>query len=209
MRKAWQAGLPATLVAAGFALSACAPVLVGAGATVGTLSALDRRTLGAQTEDEMIELKGKNRLNESMRHAGGIDLTSYNRKVLLTGQVLSAEDKANATKIIASMDNVRSVDNELQVSGRVSLGVTASDALITTRVKTALLDSNRVQANVIKVITEASVVYLMGVVTKEEGAAAADIASRVSGVARVVTVFETISNEELQRIKREIEGKRS
>ncbi len=209
MRKTWKAGLVASLVAAGFALSACAPLLVGAGATMGTLSALDRRTVGAQTEDELIELKGKNRLSESMRHADGISITSYNRKVLLTGQVLSAEDKSNAAKVISRMDNVRSVDNELQVSGRVSMGVAASDTLVTTRVKTALLDSNRVQANTIKVITEASVVYLMGIVTANEGTAAADIASRVSGVARVVTVFETISDEELIRIKREIEGKRS
>ncbi|MBW6494341.1 MAG: BON domain-containing protein [Burkholderiaceae bacterium] len=208
MRKRWKAGLVASLVAAGFALSACAPLLVGAGATLGTLSALDRRTVGAQTEDELIELKGRNRLTESMRNAGGIGVTSYNRKVLLTGQVLSAEDKSNATKVIASMSNVRSVDNELQVSGRVSMGVSASDALITTRVKTALLDSNRVQANTIKVVTEASVVYLMGIVTAAEGAAAADIASRASGVARVVTVFETISNDDLQRIKSEAEAKR-
>ncbi len=175
---------------------------------MGTLSALDRRTVGAQTEDELIELKGKNRLTESIRNADGIGVTSYNRKVLLTGQVLSAEDKSNATKVIAGMSNVRSVDNELQVSGRVSMGVAASDALITTRVKTALLDSNRVQANTIKVVTEASVVYLMGIVSAEEGAAAADIASRASGVARVVTVFETISSDELQKIKSDIENKR-
>lgn len=175
---------------------------------MGTLSALDRRTVGAQTEDQLIELKGKNRLTESMRNADGIGVTSYNRKVLLTGQVLSAEDKSNATKVIAGMTNVRSVDNELQVSGRVSMGVAASDTLITTRVKAALLDSNRVQANTIKVVTEASVVYLMGIVTAEEGRAAADIASRASGVARVVTVLETINNEELEKIKREAEGKR-
>lgn len=208
MRKTWKVGMVASLVAAGFALSACAPILVGAGATMGTLSALDRRTVGAQTEDELIELKGRNRLSESMRHADGIAVTSYNRKVLLTGQVLSAQDKSNATRVIASLDNVRSVDNELQVSGRVSMGVAASDTLITTRVKTALLDSNRVQANTIKVVTEASVVYLMGIVTAAEGAAAADIASRASGVARVVTVFETISDDDLQKIKRDIEGKR-
>ncbi len=208
MRNRWKAGLVASLVAAGFALSACAPLLVGAGATMGTLSALDRRTVGAQTEDELIELKGRNRLTESMRNADGIGVTSYNRKVLLTGQVLSAQDKINAARVIASMDNVRSVDNELQVSGRVSMGVAASDTLITTRVKSALLDSNRVQANTIKVVTEASVVYLMGIVSAEEGSAAADIASRASGVARVVTVFETISNDDLQRIKREAEAKR-
>jgi osmotically-inducible protein OsmY len=208
MRNRWKAGLVASLVAAGFALSACAPLLVGAGATMGTLSALDRRTVGAQTEDELIELKGRNRLRESMRNSDGIGVTSYNRKVLLTGQVLSAQDKTNAARVIASLDNVRSVDNELQVSGRVSMGVAASDTLITTRVKTALLDSNRVQANTIKVVTEASVVYLMGIVTAEEGSAAADIASRTSGVARVVTVFENISNDDLQRIKREAEAKR-
>ncbi len=208
MNNKWKAGLVASLVAAGFALSACVPILIGAGATMGTLATLDRRTLGSQTEDEMIELKGKNRLTESMRHADGIGVTSFNRKVLLTGQVLSAEDKSNATKVLASMENVRSIDNELHVSGRVSMGVAASDSLITARVKGALVDSNRVQANTVKVVTEASVVYLMGVVTAEEGAAAAEIASRVSGVARVVTVFETINNDELLRIQREAEAKR-
>lgn len=201
MKQAWRATVVAALVAGTLGLTGCAPLLVGAGATVGTLSALDRRTLGAQTEDQLIELKGVNRLRESMRNVDAVGVTSFNRKVLLTGQVLSEQDKRNAERVIASLENVASIENELQVSGRVSMGVSASDSLTTARVKSALIDSKRVQANTIKVVTEASVVYLMGIVTRAEGERAAEIASRVSGVGRVVTVFEYITEEDLARLR--------
>ncbi len=203
MGNAWRTTMVAGIVAATMGLSACAPLLIGAAATMGTLSALDRRTLGAQTEDQLIELKGVNRLRESMRNVDAVGVTSFNRKVLLTGQVLTEQDKVNAQRVIATLDNVRSIENELQVSGRVSTGVSASDGLITTRVKSALIDSKRVQANTVKVVTEASVVYLMGVVTRDEGERAAEIASRVSGVGRVVTVFEYVSDEDLVKLRRD------
>lgn len=208
MRKVWTTAIAAGVLAATFGLSACAPLLIGAGAAMGTLAALDRRTLGAQTEDQLIEVKAMNRLRESMRNVEGVAVTSFNRKLLLTGQVLSEQDKVNAAKVVATLENVRSIDNELQVSGRVSMGVSASDALITSRVKSALVDSQRVQANTVKVITESSTVYLMGILTRGEGEQAANIASRVSGVGRVVTVFEYIGEDELARIRKETEGKR-
>lgn len=203
MGNAWRTTMVAGIVAATIGLSACAPLVIGAAATMGTLAALDRRTLGAQTEDQLIELKGVNRLRESMRNVDAVGVTSFNRKVLLTGQVLTEQDKQNAQRVIATLDNVRSIDNELQVSGRVSTGVSASDGLITTRVKSALIDSKRVQANTVKVVTEASVVYLMGVVTRNEGERAAEIASRVSGVGRVVTVFEYVSDDDLVKLRRD------
>lgn len=203
MGNVWRTTTIAGIVAATMGLSACAPLVIGAIATVGTLSALDRRTLGAQAEDQLIELKGVNRLRESMRNVDAVGVTSFNRKVLLTGQVLTEQDKVNAQRVIATLDNVRSIENELQVSGRVSTGVSASDALVTTRVKSALIDSKRVQANTVKVVTEASVVYLMGIVTRDEGERAAEIASRVSGVGRVVTVFEYVNDEDVVKLRRD------
>lgn len=192
--------LATTLACSALSLSACFP-LAATGFAVGVLATADRRTYGAQTDDQAIELKASGRLNESDRKLGGISVTSYNRKVLLTGQALSENDKKLAEQIVSRIDNVRSVHNEISVSGRTSLGVTASDATITAKVKTSLLESKDVQATNIKVVTEASVVYLMGVVTQREASRAAQIASGVSGVAKVVTVFEVISEAELERIQ--------
>lgn len=189
------------LAASAFSLSACFP-LMATGVAVGAFATVDRRTYGAQTDDQAIELKAAGRLNETDRKLGGISVTSYNRKVLLTGQVLSEDDKKIAEQIAARIDNVRSVHNELTVSGRTGLGVAASDSTITAKVKTSLFDGKEVQANTIKVVTEASVVYLMGVVTQREATRAAQIAAGVSGVAKVITVFEVVSEAELEGILR-------
>ncbi|MCC7059066.1 MAG: BON domain-containing protein [Burkholderiaceae bacterium] len=191
-----------TLIAAAFAstlgLSGCLP-LMATGAAVGTMAAIDRRTVGAQTEDQGIELKATNRLRQDLKEPGGVSVTSYNRKVLLTGQVASEEDKRTAESVVAGLDNVRSVHNELSISGRPSLETATADTLITTRVKAALFNAKDLQANTIKVITESGNVYLMGLVSRREGARAADVTSRVAGVQRVVTVFEYITEEEAAR----------
>ena len=192
--------LASTLACSALSLTACFP-LVATGFAVGVLATADRRTYGAQTDDQAIELKASGRLNDSDRKLGGIGVTSYNRKVLLTGQVLNEDDKKLAEQIVSRIENVRSIHNELTVSGRTSLGVAASDTTTTAKVKTSLFDSKEVQANTIKVVTEASVVYLMGVVTQREAARAAQIASGVSGVAKVITVFEVVSDAELERIQ--------
>lgn len=190
--------LASLLLGAGSSISGCLPI-VATGTAVGTLAAIDRRTLGAQTEDQGIELKGAARIHEQLGR--GVSVTSYNRKVLLTGQVARAEDKREAEAIIAALPNVRSIHNELQVAGVTSLTTTAADASITTRVKTAFVNVSELQANTIKVVTEAGVVYLMGLVSAREGELAARAAASVAGVQRVVTVFEYLSEEEVKKMK--------
>ncbi len=187
--------------------------LAATGVALGALAAIDRRTIGAQTEDQAIELKARSRLRERIADASGIAATSFNRRVLLTGQVLSEADKQEAGATVAGLPNVRGVYNELEISGQPSLQVTASDVTITTRVKTGLLRDQLVPGNSVKVKTESSSVYLMGLVTNEEAERAAVIASRIGGVAKVVTVFEIISADEAASLsteaaKEESEGKR-
>ncbi len=188
----------AALLASVLAAPGCVP-LVATGAAVGTLAALDRRTLGAQTEDQEIEIKAMNRMREALKQPGGVSVTSFNRKVLLTGQVASEDDKRSAEAVVAALPNVRSVHNELQVLGRPSLATSAADTAITARVKKALLDAQDLHANVIKVVTESGTVYLMGLVSRREADRAAQVTSRVAGVQRVVTVFEYITEEEARR----------
>ncbi len=188
----------AALLASVLAAPGCVP-LVATGAAVGTLAALDRRTLGAQTEDQEIEIKASNRMREALKQPGGVSVTSFNRKVLLTGQVASEDDKRSAEAAVAALPNVRSVHNELQVLGRPSLATSAADTAITARVKKALLDAQDLHANVIKVVTESGTVYLMGLVSRREADRAAQVTSRVAGVQRVVTVFEYITEEEARR----------
>ena len=190
--------LVAALLASALATSGCLP-LVATGAAVGTLAALDRRTLGAQTEDQEIELRATNRMRDALKRPGGVSVTSFNRKVLLTGQVASEDDKRAAEAAVAGLPNVRSIHNELQVLGRPSLATSAADTSITARVKAALVDAQDLHANVIKVITESGTVYMMGLVSRREADRAAQVASRVSGVQRVVTVFEFITEEEAKR----------
>ena len=191
----------AALVGATLTQTGCFP-LAATGMVVGTLAAIDRRTIGAQTEDQGIEVKSLNDIGR-LASGGGVSVTSYNRKVLLTGQVLDEATRREAEAIVTRLDNVRSVHNELQVSGRVSFGTQAADTSITARVKTALIDARDLQGNTIKVVTEAGTVYLMGIVTSAEAERAAQVASRVSGVTRVVTVFEYVTPDELARIERQ------
>jgi osmotically-inducible protein OsmY len=189
----------AALLASVLAAPGCVP-LVATGAAVGTLAALDRRTLGAQTEDQEIEVRAASRMRDVLKQPGGVSVTSFNRKVLLTGQVASEDDKRAAEAAVAALPNVRSIHNELQVLGRPSLATSAADTSITARVKAALVDAQDLHANVIKVVTESGTVYLMGLVSRREAERAAQVASRVAGVQRVVTVFEYITEEEVKRV---------
>lgn len=187
------------LIASTLGVSACFP-LAATGIAIGAMAVIDRRTIGAQTEDQAIELKAGDALEGAVSDASGIAVTSFNRRVLLTGQVLSGADRQSAGAAIAGMPNVRGVYNELEIAGKASLQVGAADTTITTRVKTALLRDELVPGNSVKVKTERSVVYLMGLVTNSEAQRAAEIASLVPGVARVVTVFELISSDEAERL---------
>ncbi len=179
-------------------LSACAPLMLG-GAAMGALVATDRRTSGAQLEDEGIELRSIGRINENLGSRVHVNVTSYNRQVLLSGEVPSAQDKQLVEQIVSRVDNVRLVANELAVLGASSLTQRSSDALITGKVKAAMVDSKDLFANAFKVVTERGTVYLMGRVTQREADRATDIARSTGGVQKVVRLLEIISEEELQR----------
>lgn len=180
-------------------LSGCAPLLIG-GAAVGTLVAVDRRTSGSQLEDETIELRAKGRLGEILGSRAHINVTSYNRQVLLTGEVPDAATKQLAEQTVAKVDNVRSVVNELGVMSASTLTQRGTDAFITGKVKASLVDAKDLTATAFKVVTERGAVYLLGRVTQRESDRATAVVRQISGVNRVVRVFEIISEEELARI---------
>ena len=172
-------------------LSACAPVVVG-GAATGGLAAADRRTSGAYVEDEAIEWKANNRVKDKLGDKIHLNVTSFNRNVLLTGEALDADAKTQAESMTKSVENVRNVTNELQVGPASVLTSRSNDTYLTTRVKSAFLTENRFSANHVKVVTENGVVYLMGIVTRKEADDAVEIARGIDGVEKVVKVFEYI-----------------
>ncbi len=181
----------------GAALSACAPVMVG-GFAMTTLMATDRRTTGTQVEDEGIELRGANRIRDNLGERGHVNITSYNRQVLLSGEVSTAQDRQLVEQVVAKVDNVRAIVNELVVAENTSLTQRSSDALITGKVKASLVDAKDLFATAFKIVTERSTVYIMGRVTQREANRAADIARGVDGVKKVVRMVDVISEEELQ-----------
>ena len=194
-------GVAALLLAVTLAgsLAACAPLVLG-GAAVGAIMAFDRRTSGAQIEDEAIELRAASRLREAFGDRAHINLTSYNRQVLLTGEVPNEQAKQTAEQLVSKVDNVRSIVNELAVLGNSSLAQRSSDTLITGKVKASFVDEKNLYVGAFKVVTERGVVYLMGRVTKAEADRATTIARRVNGVQRVVRIFEILSEDEVRRM---------
>jgi len=189
----------------GAALSACAPVLVG-GAVMTGMAASDRRTAGAQLEDERIETRGAGRLRENLGDRVHINIVSYNRQVLLTGEVPNEQDKQLAEQVVSRVENVRAIINELAVLAPSTLTQRSSDALVTGRVKSNLIDAKDLQSNAFKVVTERGVVYLLGRVTPREADRATDLARRTSGVQKVVRLFEIISEEELLEMVQPMPG---
>ena len=182
-------------------LTACVPLVIGGAVASGVLVASDRRTSGAQLEDEGIELRGASRIRASLGERGHVNVTSYNRQVLITGEVPTAQDKQTVEQIIAKVENVASVVNELDVAGNSSLANRSSDALVTGRVKAQLVDAKDLSANAFKVVTERSTTYLMGRVTQREADRATAIVRTTSGVQKVVRVLEVISEAELARLQ--------
>jgi osmotically-inducible protein OsmY len=180
-------------------LQGCFPI-VAAGAGGAVMSALDRRTSGTQVEDEGIELRAGSRLREKLGNRANINVTSYNRNVLLTGQVADDATRAEASTILAEVPNVRGVSNETEIAGVSSLTERSNDALITSKVKARILDSQRVSANHVKVVTEMSKVYLMGLLTETEAKAAKEVAASTGGVRKVVAIFEIVTPEEARRM---------
>lgn len=182
------------------ALQGCAPLVMGGAMVGGVVLATDRRTTGTQVDDEGIELKAANRIRE-LATLGHVNVTSYNRKVLLTGEVSSQADRARVEAVVSAVENVQSLVNELAVAGNSSMTSRSNDTFLTTQVKASLVEAKGMNANAIKVVTERATVYLMGRVTEREAARATSLASAVPGVQKVVRMFEQISEEELARIE--------
>jgi osmotically-inducible protein OsmY len=178
-------------------LSGCVGLMVG-GAAMGAVATADRRTLGAQTEDKAIAVKAELRVPRITGEDAHVNVSAYNRKVLLTGEVKDEAMKAAVEREVRAIDNVESVINELVIAGPSSYTSRSSDALITTKVKASLVDMKTISAVSFKVVTERGTVYLMGRVTPREGQVAADVTKGVSGVQQVVKILEYITEEELR-----------
>ena len=191
----------ALLLAATTVLPACAPLLIGGAAVGGAFVYTDRRTSGAQLEDQAIELKAEGRAKAVAGDRGHINVTSYNRMALITGEVASESDLTALAQAVSGVENVKSVVNEAAVMGASSLTARSNDLILGSKVKATFVDTADLQAQSIKVVVERSVVYLMGRVTEREATRASEVARTVSGVQKVVRVFEIISEAELQALQ--------
>lgn len=196
----WRAALMA--LAATAALSACAPALIGGAVVGGALMASDRRSPGTQVEDQGIELKAAARIRELTADRTNVNVTSYNRLVLLTGETPEAADRATVEQAVSRIEGVRAVVNEVAVMGKTSLTARSNDAILTARVKAAFIDALELSPQTVKVVTERGVVHLLGRVTEREAARAVEAARGVPGVTKVVRVFEIISEAELKELQR-------
>jgi osmotically-inducible protein OsmY len=194
-----RAALLAVLASAAL-LSACTPLLLSGAAVSGVMIATDRRSSGAQLEDQSIELKAQSRVGQ-LGSQGNISVISYNRTALITGQVPTEAERVAVEKTVAGIENVRAVINELAVGANTTLTQRSSDGVISARIKAAFIDAPDLQANSLKVTTEAGVVFLMGIVTEREATRATDLARGIDGVRKVVRVFEVVSEEALAKLQ--------
>ena len=170
-------------------LQGCAEMgVVGAGGVA--FPVVDRRTTAVMVDDEGIELRSTNRVSERFGDTVHVNITSYGRNVLVTGEVPNVATRAEIEKLIQGVPGVRGMTNELQVIDATSLTTRATDTTITGKVKARLFDSGKLNALHVKVITENGVVYLLGIVTEAEANAAAEVARTTGGVRKVVKVFD-------------------
>jgi osmotically-inducible protein OsmY len=187
-------------------LALCIPVLAGCfgvaavGVGAGALMLADRRNSETYIADEGMEVRTANRINEKYGDKAHVNVTSYNRMVLLTGEVPTEAIKTDVEKLAAGVPNVKSISNELAIAGSSSFGGRSNDAYITSKVKARFVDANKFSPNHVKVVTEAGVVFLLGLVTQAEANAAVDIARTTGGVQKVVRVFEIISPEQAKAL---------
>ncbi len=180
-------------------LTGCVGLMVG-GAVAGAVATVDRRTLGAQTDDKAIAVKAEIRLPKVAGENAHVNAASFNRQVLLTGEVKDANMKAAVEREARAIDGVISVANELEIAGPASYSSRSNDALITTKVKASLVDMQTISASSFKVVTERGIVYMMGRVTQREGQVGSEVARGVSGVVKVVKIFEYITEDELRAL---------
>jgi osmotically-inducible protein OsmY len=200
MKKSLQhTGLMLALVAGTLtSLSGCFPLVAG-GMVTGAMVASDRRTSGTVVEDEGIELKASSRVRDNLGERVHVNITSYNRQVLITGEVPSAQDKQLVEKVVSGVENVRNIVNELGVLGNSTLTQRSSDALVTGRAKAGLIDAKDLISTAFKVVTERGTTYIMGRVTQREATRATEVISGTTGVQRLVRILEVISEDELAR----------
>lgn len=191
------ASLAAALLAS--ALAGCAPLVVGGVAAGTAMMMTDRRSSGAQIDDETIELRASSRLSDAFGDRAHISVASYNRQVLLTGEVPSEAAKQQAEQIVSRVDAVRSVINELAVMSPTTLPQRSGDVLITGKVRASFVDASDLQATAFRVVTERGTVYLMGRVSPREAERATSIARQINGVQRVVRVFEIMTPEDMRQ----------
>lgn len=196
----WTLGLLG-VAALSAALSACAPLVVGGAVATGAMVAVDRRSSGAQLDDQAIELRAASRIRDQMGSRARINVTSYNRRALLTGEVANERDKALAEQVVKGVDNVAGVFNELGITNSPSLKEQVADTVLTGRVKAGLVDTKGLSTSAFKVVSERGTVYLMGRVTAREADQATEVARTTQGAQRVVRVLEIINDEELARIQ--------
>jgi osmotically-inducible protein OsmY len=181
-------------------LAACAPLMFG-GVLGGAMVASDRRSAGIQLEDETIEQRSSTAIRENFGTKEHINITSYNRQVLITGEASSDTVRRQVESLISRVENVRAVVNELAIGQASSLSERSNDALVVAKVKASMVDTEDVFANVYKVVGERGTIYLMGRVTQREALRATEVVRGVSGVKRVVRVFEYISEDELRALQ--------
>lgn len=188
-------------------LTACVPLVMGGAAVMTTNVALDRRTAGAQVDDQAIQLKARNSISEALSDQAHVSINSYNRRVLLTGEVPNEAERQKAAQLTKEVENVREVFNELVIAPASTYSERTQDTWVTSKVRTEILRTDNLPSKSMQVTTERGVVYLQGLVTPREAQLATDNVRSISGVDKVVRIFEIISEEELQKSLQEREAR--
>ncbi|MBP5997595.1 MAG: BON domain-containing protein [Azonexus sp.] len=191
----------AALISALPLLQGCVPAVVGAGAAAGVMTAHDRRTTGTQADDEGLEWKAAQQIPENYKNDAHVNITAFNRRLLITGEVPSEEARNVIGERVGKLEGVKEVFNETVVGAASSLSSRTNDSYVTSKVKARLVDEKTISANHVKVVTEAGVVYLMGIVTEREGKVAVAVTRTTAGVRKVVNLTEVISDAEAKRLQ--------
>ena len=191
----------ALALAAALSLNACAPLIIGGAMVGGAMVAVDRRSSGAQVDDQSIQLRASSRIKDQLGDKIHLDVNSYNRIVLLSGEVNSEAAREQAAQIAKGVDNVSDVLNELNVMPASSLSTRANDTLVATKVKATLVDAKDLISSAFDVVVQRGNVYLMGRVTEREAQRATDLIRTIEGVKRVVRCFEIITEEQLDQLQ--------
>lgn len=191
----------AALIAALPLLQGCVPAVIGAGAAAGVMTAHDRRSTGAQADDEGLEWKAAQQIPENYQANAHVNFTAFNRRLLITGEVPSEEAQNAIGERVGKLEGVKEVFNETVVGAASSLSSRTNDSYVTSKVKARLVDEKTLSANHIKVVTEAGIVYLMGIVTEREGKVAVAVTRTTAGVRKVVNLTEVIGDAEAKRLQ--------